>query len=259
MTALVQAESRDDAAAFDAIATVYRTPADRLLVTQLAVVLAGHTGARVQIHGSVLDETASPDVVVMSASDASAHARRLLDSGIAIVVVPAQSRAVARIARIGIGYDGGVPAGSALDTASALVAARPAEVEQVDVIHVDDSASAVGDAQDHVVSSRRSAVIAWWLERVAGQIPAPVRIMQSVGDPADELAQLSHQFDLLVVGTRGRAPLRRALTGSVSAKLMRTTRCPLLVVPPKRAALVSRSGAATALPQWSEADTADKL
>ena len=46
MTVLVQAQSRDDAAAFDAIATVYRAPADRLLVTQLAVVLARHTGAR---------------------------------------------------------------------------------------------------------------------------------------------------------------------------------------------------------------------
>ena len=259
MTVLVQAESRDDAAAFDAIAIVYRTPADRLLVTQLAVVLARHTGARVKTYGSPSDETASADVVVMSASDASAHARRLLDSGIAVVVVPGQSRAVARIARIGIGYDGGAPAGSALETASSLVATRPADVEQVDVIHVDDSASAVGDAQDHVTNSRRSAVIAWWLERVAGQIPAPVRIVRSVGDPADELAQLSYQFDLLVVGTRGRAPLRRALTGSVSAKLMRTTRCPLLVVPPKRAALVSGSGAATAVPQWSEAESAARV
>jgi nucleotide-binding universal stress UspA family protein len=259
MTVLAHAKSRDDAAAFDAIATLDRTPADRLLVTQLAVVLARHTGARLQTHGSASDELASADVVVMSTSDANAHARRLLDSGTAVVVVPAQSRAVARIARIGIGYDGGVPAGSALDAASALVAGRPAEVEQVDVIHVDDSASAMGDAQEHVVSSRRSAVIAWWLERVAGQIPAPVRIVRSVGDPADELAQLSHQFDLLVVGTRGRAPLRRALTGSVSAKLMRTTRCPLLVVPPKRAALVSRPEAATAFPQWSEADTTGRV
>jgi nucleotide-binding universal stress UspA family protein len=213
----------------------------------------------VQTHGGASDETPSPDVVVMGASDAREHARGLLDSGTAVVVVPDQTRPVARFARIGIGYDGGGPAGSALDTASALVAARPAEVEQVDVIHVDDSASAVGDAQDHVVSSRRSAVIAWWLERVAGQIPAAVRIVRAVGDPATELAQLADQFDLLVVGTRGRAPLRRALTGSVSAKLMRTTRCPLLVVPPERAAPVSRSEAHTALTQWSEAHTIDKV
>jgi nucleotide-binding universal stress UspA family protein len=90
----------------------------------------------------------------------------------------------------------------------------------------------VGDRHDHVVNSRRSAVIAWWLEDVAARVPAAVRVMRAVGDPADELAQLSEELDLLLVGTRGRAPLRRALTGSVSAKLMETTRCPLLVVPP---------------------------
>jgi hypothetical protein len=40
---------------------------------------------------------------------------------------------------------------------------------------------------------------------------------------------------------------------------MRTTRCPLLVVPPKRAALVSGSEAATAFPEWSEADAIDRV
>jgi hypothetical protein len=78
MTAL-QAESRHGGLAFDTISTVYRTPADRLLVTQLAVVLARQTGARVQTHGNVPDEHAQPDVVVMSASDASTFARRLLE------------------------------------------------------------------------------------------------------------------------------------------------------------------------------------
>jgi Universal stress protein family len=113
-----------------------------------------------------------------------------------------------------------------------LVAACPVEVEQVDVVHVDDFASYVGDAQDRVVNSRRTAVIGWWLEDVAARIPARVRIVRAAGEPAAELAQLSEELDLLVVGTRGRAPLRRVLTGSVSANLMGATRCPLLVLPP---------------------------
>ena len=54
--------------------------------------------------------------------------------------------------------------------------------------------------------------------------------------PSSELAELSRDLDLLVIGTRGRAPLRRALTGSVSRNLIATVRCPLLIVPPGRAA-----------------------
>jgi nucleotide-binding universal stress UspA family protein len=56
--------------------------------------------------------------------------------------------------------------------------------------------------------------------------------VQLIGDPARQLAQLSGNLDLLVIGRRGRPFLRRALTGSVSTSLIATTRCPLLIVPP---------------------------
>jgi nucleotide-binding universal stress UspA family protein len=236
---LLRVEGRRERAAVDAISTIHRTDADRLLVEQLALVLARQTGARVQPGGIASDEDASPDVVVMSANDAIALARPLLDSGTSVAVVPSQLRAVARIACIGIAYDGSRPAELALERACALVAACAIAVEQVDVVHVDDSASGVGDAQEHVVDSRRSALIAWWLERIAHQVPAPVRIVRAAGDPAEELARISEQLDLLVVGTRSRSPLWRALTGSVSAELLRTTRCPLLVVSSKRTTGVS--------------------
>jgi nucleotide-binding universal stress UspA family protein len=231
---VLRAECRRGRAASEAISTIHRTAADRLLVEHLALVLARQTGARIHPGGTASDEHASPGVVVMSASDATGLARPLLDSGTSVMVVPSQLRAVARIARIGIAYDGGKPADLALERTCALVAACPVAVEQVDVVHVDDSASGVGDAQERVVSSRRSTLLAWWLARVADQIPAPVRIIRAAGDPAEELARISEQLDLLVVGTRSRSPLWRALTGSVSAELLRTTRCPLLVVSSKR-------------------------
>jgi len=72
--------------------------------------------------------------------------------------------------------------------------------------------------------------------RAGGARAAPARPLRRVGDPARELAELSHDLDLLVIGTRGRAPLRRALNGSVSRRLIATARCPLLIVPLQAAA-----------------------
>jgi len=52
-----------------------------------------------------------------------------------------------------------------------------------------------------------------------------------IGDSADELINFGDQVDLLVVGSRGRGALRRALLGSTSARLAHFARCPVLVVP----------------------------
>jgi nucleotide-binding universal stress UspA family protein len=54
------------------------------------------------------------------------------------------------------------------------------------------------------------------------------------GLPAEGLADLAddERAQLVVVGSRGRGPLRAALLGSVSTSLIGLARCPVLVVPP---------------------------
>jgi nucleotide-binding universal stress UspA family protein len=54
------------------------------------------------------------------------------------------------------------------------------------------------------------------------------------GFPAEGLADLADDegAQLIVVGSRGRGPLRSALLGSVSTTLIGLARCPVLVVPP---------------------------
>jgi nucleotide-binding universal stress UspA family protein len=61
--------------------------------------------------------------------------------------------------------------------------------------------------------------------------------MLDEGDPAVALAARGVELDLLVIGSRGYGPVRRVLLGGVSAEVMRTAPCPVIVVP--------RSGAAT--------------
>ena len=51
------------------------------------------------------------------------------------------------------------------------------------------------------------------------------------GDPADVLVAECADVDLLVVGSRGYGPLRRTLLGGVSAKLMRSAPCPVMLTP----------------------------
>jgi nucleotide-binding universal stress UspA family protein len=51
------------------------------------------------------------------------------------------------------------------------------------------------------------------------------------GDPPEALAAAAQQLDLLAVGSRAYGPVKGALLGSVSSKLMATARCPVLVLP----------------------------
>ena len=67
------------------------------------------------------------------------------------------------------------------------------------------------------------------LERVPARMPVQRRLL--TGDPAASIAAATGDHDLLIVGARGYGPLRRALLGSVSARLARTAGCPLLVLP----------------------------
>jgi hypothetical protein len=59
-------------------------------------------------------------------------------------------------------------------------------------------------------------------------IAHPVRALADA--PAHALVIRSHELDLLVLGSRGKGPLNAAVTGSVSAHVIREAACPVLVV-----------------------------
>jgi nucleotide-binding universal stress UspA family protein len=52
-----------------------------------------------------------------------------------------------------------------------------------------------------------------------------------VGVAKDELVELSEQVDLLVLGSRGYGPVRRALLGGSSDRVVHAAACPVVVVP----------------------------
>jgi nucleotide-binding universal stress UspA family protein len=73
------------------------------------------------------------------------------------------------------------------------------------------------------------------LDRAAAQLDDKLtRVTRSTptGNPADEIVAAAgdYETDLVVVGARGRGGVARLLLGSVSEKVLRDARCPVLIV-----------------------------
>jgi nucleotide-binding universal stress UspA family protein len=130
------------------------------------------------------------------------------------------------LARIAVGYDGSPESEAALLAARELAAADGARIIALESVSpqvygpvglgapiVDNTAALIEEAElrlDALVGVERRAV---------------------PGLAGDELAVLSGEVDLIVVGSRGYGPVRRIVHGSTSNYLERHARCSLLVVP----------------------------
>ena len=89
----------------------------------------------------------------------------------------------------------------------------------------------IGVAYDGRTESTHAREVA---AALAGELEATlttITVAEGEGDPAEVLAERSRELDLLVVGSRGYGPVRHALEGNVSGRVMRLASCPVLVVP----------------------------
>jgi nucleotide-binding universal stress UspA family protein len=72
------------------------------------------------------------------------------------------------------------------------------------------------------------------LNSLIGQPDVPFEPIVTTGPVAATIASLAddYEIDLAVVATHGRSGFKRLIIGSVTERLIRTTPCPLLIVPP---------------------------
>ncbi len=72
-----------------------------------------------------------------------------------------------------------------------------------------------------------------WLEAEGVNALSPI-VELAQGCPYLEIVHYAnkHQIDLIVMGTQGRTGISHALIGSVAERVVRTSHCPVMVIPP---------------------------
>ncbi|MDA0183156.1 universal stress protein [Solirubrobacter phytolaccae] len=147
---------------------------------------------------------------------------RLLHGAPCAVAVVPRGHVDRPIDHIGVAYDASPEAEAALTHATELARHLGATLDLIGVANPDPYED---DDSARTVQVR--------LERALRTLPFDVdgTIVRLHGEPADALAIHSADLDLLVTGSRGYGPLRSVIVGAVSGRLMRTARCPVIVVP----------------------------
>ena len=138
------------------------------------------------------------------------------------------------IRMIAVAFDGSDESRGAADEAVRLAQAARAGLKLISVVpraQFGLAGLAASHEQLHAADKeyRRTA-----LTELAESLPAEVRPAERLrdGDPAVEiLAECQSGVDLLLLGSRGKGPLRRVMLGSVSTRVVRSAPCPVMIVP----------------------------
>jgi nucleotide-binding universal stress UspA family protein len=145
----------------------------------------------------------------------------------AVAVAPAGYAAnPSIISEIGIGYDASPESEQALAIGRVLAAELGARLSALHVISVPAYVLGAGPAP---IEASIDDAVAEARERIAAL--GDIEPHAAYGSPAEELTLFSASVGLLIIGSRGYGPLGRIVHGSVSLRLARSARSPLLVLP----------------------------
>jgi nucleotide-binding universal stress UspA family protein len=221
--------------------------AKALVQAQLA---DAQVGARVQVTADTSPgrglqraaEAARADVAVVGCSHhgtvgrlvAPDNTRAVLQgAGLPVVVARPAGEAPRTIRVIGLGYDGSPESGAALAWAGQLAQSAGGTVRTFSVAEPPQGFSpsiSYGINWVALEPQRKEHAERLVADAVAelgeGALGEAV-----VGMARDELERLSHEVDMLVLGSRGYGPVRRTLLGSTSDWLIHHAACPVVVIP----------------------------
>jgi nucleotide-binding universal stress UspA family protein len=116
--------------------------------------------------------------------------------------------------KILVAYDGGQPAGRALDLAAELAQRFEARIGVVSVVPVHPGRAPIDPWDDRAVHTAELAQA----RRILAEHGIEAVLYEPEGDPAHTIEQIAEEggYDTVVVGSRGLGVLSRALQGSVS-------------------------------------------
>ena len=147
----------------------------------------------------------------------------------AVAIAPRRFRRQAALEPqvIGVAFNGSSESAAALEAGVDLARAAGARLRVIAVEPSVWNRSLRRDGPDVVAE----------LARCCAEIPDDLEVESVVlhGDPARKLNGETRRLGMLICGSRARGPLRRVMLGSVSAAVIRSAACPVVVVP-RRAA-----------------------
>jgi nucleotide-binding universal stress UspA family protein len=127
---------------------------------------------------------------------------------------------------IGVAVDGSTESVAAVQLAGDLAQRLDARLRVITIV----PASPGDDYVHRTILRDRGTEI---LSAALSDLPASLEVEGTLeeGEPAPGLARHGVDLDLLVIGSRGHGPVGRMLVGGVSAEVMWSAPCPVLVVP----------------------------
>jgi nucleotide-binding universal stress UspA family protein len=154
--------------------------------------------------------------------------------GVAIAPRGFAGGGAAAVGVVGVGYDGGPEARVALAGAVELARAAGASVRIIALVKPPERLGAKGGPVPAgewapLAGIRRDLQAA--VDEALAEFPADVELSAELVTGASETLGEREGVDLLVVGSRGYGPMRRALLGSTSMPLVRHATYPLIVFP----------------------------
>ncbi|MHB8240425.1 MAG: universal stress protein [Solirubrobacteraceae bacterium] len=159
------------------------------------------------------------------------------DAPCAIAVAPEHyaETATPRLKRVGVGFASSLEGTAALHTAWSLAARSGAQLDVIAGAELEPelagyarSAQGCADAEREIFEQTSTALLAATAE-LGDEVPIKPETIN--GPPAEILIERSSELDILLLGSRAHGPLHHALTGGVSARVMRDAHCPVLTVP----------------------------
>jgi nucleotide-binding universal stress UspA family protein len=183
-----------------------------------------------------LAEQENADLLVVGSSHhsglgavlAGSVGRALLQGGpCPVAVAPRGYHAedVDRLRVIGVGFDGSAEAEGALDGAIELAQAAEATMRVIAALTPIEGAYDNASRYDALREKLAAAV-----DRCPPELRADARTRNGAATEVLR-AEADMGVDLLVLGSRGYGPLMRTMLGSITAELMRSAPCPLLMFP----------------------------
>lgn len=138
------------------------------------------------------------------------------------VAVSSRRQSTATPRQIGVAWNGTPESYEALEWATQIAERTRATVK---IVRALDPRSPEGSQPEAGVHERAEVL------RAATEPRAKAELSLTWGDAVPVLMEESRSLDLLVLGSRGRGPVRRTLLGSVSTDLVHSAHCPVVVLP----------------------------